>query len=242
MSPKSALVKSQMRLYSSWAAVVNGSVSSEKAADSTVPLAQSAKSPIYSGIPRHSSPIKISCEDTENEVRYWQSSVVCFVLGVNPPLHVIEGFIKRIWKDNMAEKVGTMARGVFLVKLSAMKDVPKACASSGILFDKKPFLVKPWKQNMSYDKNDLAFVPVWVRFHKLDVVYWGESSLRKTGGILGEVLRIDNATLNFDKLMFARLLINMRIDGEFPVEVYLTDAIDNLIEVKVPYDRKPILC
>ena len=242
VSPKSALVESHMCLYSSWAAVVNGSGSGGKAADSTLPLVQSAKSPICTDIPRHSSPVKISNEDIENEVRYWQSSFVGFVLGANLPLHVIKGFVKRIWKDNMVEKVGMVDRGVFLVKLSAMEDVPKACASSGILFDQKPFLVKPWKQLMSYDKNDLASVLVWVRFHKLDVVYWGESRMRKIGGMLGEVPRIDNATLNFDKLMFSRLLIDMRIDGGFPEEVYFTDAMNNLIEVMVLYDWKPILC
>lgn len=53
-----------------------------------------------------------------------------------------------------------------------------ACGMNRILFDKKPFIVKAWIKNMSYDKQDLS-IPVWVRFPTLDVSYWGESSLRK---------------------------------------------------------------
>lgn len=74
------------------------------------------------------------------------------------------------------------------------------------------------------------------------MVYWGESRLRKICGMLGEVLRFDNASLNFDKLMFARLVIDMRIDSEFHEAVYFTDVMDNLIQVKVLYDWKPIVC
>lgn len=74
------------------------------------------------------------------------------------------------------------------MKLKSIEDVSTAYSMSGILFDKKSFLVKPWKKNMSYDKNNLSSAPVWVKFPQLDVAYWGESSLRKLGGMLGEVL------------------------------------------------------
>lgn len=129
-----------------------------------------------------------------------------------------------------------VSRGVFLVKLKSFEDATIACSMSGILFDKKPFLVKPWKKNMSYDKNDLSYVPVWVKFPQLDVAYWGESSLRKLGGMLGEVLRVDTATLNFDKLMHARVLMDLKVNGVFPEEIYFTDDEDTLISQKVIYD------
>ncbi|CAO2817774.1 unnamed protein product [Amaranthus hypochondriacus] len=171
-------------------------------------------------------PVKITFEDIAEEVTYWNSSVVCFVLGANPPLHVIEGFVTRIWKDY----------GVFLVKLKSIDDVHSACAMSGILFDKKPYLVKPWKKNMSYDESALSSAPVWIRFPKLDVAYWGAPCLRKFVGMLGEVLRIDSATINYDKLMFARVLVDMKLNGVFPEEIYFTNEEGTLISQKVLYD------
>lgn len=36
-------------------------------------------------------------DDIAEEVEFWQTAVICCVLGANPPLQVMEGFIKRIW-------------------------------------------------------------------------------------------------------------------------------------------------
>ncbi|CAI8604591.1 unnamed protein product [Vicia faba] len=45
-----------------------------------------------------SNKVKIVLEDIEDEIAYWKSSIVCYMLGANPPLQVLEGFIRRIWK------------------------------------------------------------------------------------------------------------------------------------------------
>ena len=58
----------------------------------------------------------------------------------NPPLHVIEGFVRRIWKDLEIDKVGMVNRGVFLIRFALQEH--QECACNMILFDKKPFIVK----------------------------------------------------------------------------------------------------
>ena len=68
---------------------------------------------------------------------------MCFVLGVNCPLHVIEGFARRIWKELGIDKIGMVDKGVFLVRYKTLEDMQKACAMSCIMFDKKSFIVKP---------------------------------------------------------------------------------------------------
>ena len=93
--------------------------------------------------PQGMNTIKINFEDIEDEIRYWESAVVCYVIGVNPPLHVIDRYVKRIWKDIDVEKVGMVRKGVFIVRLNDKVASDKACEMSGILFDRKPFIVKP---------------------------------------------------------------------------------------------------
>ena len=39
---------------------------------------------------------KIMKEDVEPKVEYWKNAVLCSVLGANPPLEVIRGYINRI--------------------------------------------------------------------------------------------------------------------------------------------------
>uniref|UniRef100_A0A803QNG1 Uncharacterized protein n=1 Tax=Cannabis sativa TaxID=3483 RepID=A0A803QNG1_CANSA len=45
--------------------------------------------------------VKITDEDIEEEVNFWNSAIVCYVLGANPPLFVIDGFARRVWKDRI---------------------------------------------------------------------------------------------------------------------------------------------
>uniref|UniRef100_A0A803PRT0 DUF4283 domain-containing protein n=1 Tax=Cannabis sativa TaxID=3483 RepID=A0A803PRT0_CANSA len=47
------------------------------------------------------SKVKTTMENIEDEVLFWKPSIVCYVLGSNPPLHIIEGFSKRVWKDKV---------------------------------------------------------------------------------------------------------------------------------------------
>ena len=40
-------------------------------------------------------------------------------------------------------------------------------------------------------------------------------------------MRVDNATLNFDKLMFARVLVDMKINGDYPDYISFIDENDD---------------
>lgn len=70
--------------------------------------------------------------------------MVCFVVGANPPLHVMDGFVKRIWKDLNIDKIGMVNKGVFWVRFNSKEFEDKACGVTDILYDKKPFVIKPW--------------------------------------------------------------------------------------------------
>ena len=187
-------------------------------------------------------PIKIFYEDIEDELKFWETSVVCYVLGANPPLHVIEGFVRRTWNASDIDKIGTVAKGVFIVHMKSAEGLTIACESNGILFDKKPFVVKPCSKNISHEKEHVSTIPVWVRFPKLGMHYRGERCLTLIAGMLGRVIRVDNATKNKDKMLFARVLVELSIDGKFYDTVSCTNEDDELMTVMVEYVRKPSNC
>lgn len=115
--------------------------------------------------------VRITKEDISDEIRFWESVVVCYVFGANPPLKVIDGFVKRIWKDLSIDKVRLLGKGVFIVRMMSNLDRDKACDMSGILFDKKPFVVKPWTPKPSASKTELKYLLIWVSFPGLELEY-----------------------------------------------------------------------
>uniref|UniRef100_A0A803PXW4 DUF4283 domain-containing protein n=1 Tax=Cannabis sativa TaxID=3483 RepID=A0A803PXW4_CANSA len=80
---------------------------------------------------------KLDLEEIAVEASYWKNAIVCFVLGVNPPFKVFEGFIKRIWGNLGIEKVVRMQSGGTLVNFrdEATRDL---ILEAGVIhFDKK---------------------------------------------------------------------------------------------------------
>ena len=106
--------------------------------------------------------VKIDLFDIEDEIRYQETVVVCFVVRAKPPLHVIDGFVRRIWKDLDIDSVGIVDKGVYMVRMKSIESRDKAYESNGVLFDNKPFVIKPWTPEMLTDKNSLSSILVWI--------------------------------------------------------------------------------
>ena len=71
----------------------------------------------------------IDLEDIQEEIDYWNSAIMCYVVGANPPIHVMEGFVRRIWRNMGVEKVVVAAKGVFLVRFTTMARRDEVLAS-----------------------------------------------------------------------------------------------------------------
>ena len=40
--------------------------------------------------------VKIELDDVQKEIGYWNSALCCYVIGANPPIHVVDFFFRRI--------------------------------------------------------------------------------------------------------------------------------------------------
>lgn len=153
--------------------------------------------------------------------------------GSEPTSPCIEGFVRRIWNAEDIDRIGLAGKGVFLVRMKTMEGMLAACGSIGMLFDNKPFIVKPWTKNATFVKETVTSIPIWVRFPGLGKHYWGERCLRKIAGMLGTVVKIDNATLNKDRLLFSRVLIEMKVDGGYLETLAFTNEDNELVRFQV---------
>ncbi|XP_074300223.1 uncharacterized protein LOC141631456 [Silene latifolia] len=64
--------------------------------------------------------LQLTNEDVESEVQFWDTVVVCYVLGGNPPWESIEGFIRKIWGIYKFDKISFLPNGVFLERVKAV--------------------------------------------------------------------------------------------------------------------------
>ena len=107
-------------------------------------------------------------------------------------------------------------------------------------FDRKPFIVKAWNENLSLDTSNRHSIPICVRFPELDIKFWGLDSLSTLGSMLGIPIKIDRTTRDKFALGFTRLLIEMPFEGPFSDHIDFIDDGDRVIRQTVQYEWKQI--
>ncbi|VFQ72237.1 unnamed protein product [Cuscuta campestris] len=105
---------------------------------------------------------RLSREDVEEDAG-WNSTLVCCVLRANPPLKVMDGFLRRIWKDYKIADVVVLREGQFVVHFEKEEDRDEIARRKYYFLDNKPMLVQRWKPGCKLNLDELTDIPIWVR-------------------------------------------------------------------------------
>ncbi|KAL9227817.1 hypothetical protein vseg_003465 [Gypsophila vaccaria] len=190
---------------------------------------------------REDTLLQLEKEDVHEELEYWKNAVVCFIMGANPPGHVIEGFVRRISTKFSIDKISILPNGVFLVRFNSIEMKQKVLNSGYYLFDNKPLIVKDWNENMELNRAEVKTVPVWVQLRDLPLKFWGKS-LPKIAGIIGNFIKGDKATQEKTRLEFARVMVEMHVEHPCPERIVFKDELRMLQQIEVIYEWKPVSC
>mgnify|MGYP001070461423 CR=1 FL=1 len=184
----------------------------------------------------------IEKSDVLDEITYWQNAVLCSVMGANPPFEVMKGFFNRIWGNFAIDRIIYVRKGVFLVRFSHQEDKIQVEKRGFYFFDSKPMLVKGWNPNMDLHSESIRSLPLWIQLPSLDIKYWGIESLSKIGSILGVPIKTDKITKERQAIRYARLLVEMPIEGPFPDHVDFFNEDGVLIRQQISYEWIPNKC
>lgn len=109
---------------------------------------------VRKNVETNSDPIQIKIDDSQDEINFWSASIFYYALGANPPIQVMEGFCKRIWKSYKVDKVALIKSEVFLVRYQAMDSRDKVL-NDHKFFDKKSLIIKAWSSKSDFEKEDI---------------------------------------------------------------------------------------
>uniref|UniRef100_A0A803NT95 DUF4283 domain-containing protein n=1 Tax=Cannabis sativa TaxID=3483 RepID=A0A803NT95_CANSA len=179
--------------------------------------------------------IKINMEDIEDEIAFWNPSIVCYILGANPPLAILESFARQLLQDNV-DKVGLLSYDIFLIQFNDVAIRDEILSGGYIFFNKRPVIMKEWDPNMNVKKEDIRAVPIWVQLEDLELKYWGEKSLFKIIRQVGKPIMVDAITKQRDKLAFRRVLIEVLLNQPLPDLIWFEDEFGSNVSVQVKYE------
>ncbi|XP_021764014.1 uncharacterized protein LOC110728680 [Chenopodium quinoa] len=135
-----------------------------------------------------------------------------------------------------------MPDGVFLVRFGSIEGRDASMNAGPMLFDRKPLIVRKRKPRINLREEKISTVPVWVRLPGSDLKFWGKSTLMKIGGLVGVPLKLDIATANKELIEYARVLIEVEINGSFMEHIEFLDENGGNVKQEVIFVWKPVTC
>ncbi|XP_074313524.1 uncharacterized protein LOC141648702 [Silene latifolia] len=180
-------------------------------------------------------------EEVKKELEYWRNYVCCFILGANPPWEIVDGFIRRLWQNYQVDKISFLPNGVFLVRFKTRQAYEAVLKQGHFLFDNKPLIVKPWSPEVELVKHEVKSVPIWVKFHRLPLKFWGKG-IARISSLLGEFIKCDPATEDKTRIGYARAIIEVGFGTDLPEKVRFLDEHGETVEIDVEFEWKPVVC
>ncbi|KAL2938255.1 LINE-1 retrotransposable element ORF2 protein [Bienertia sinuspersici] len=188
------------------------------------------------------APVKIDLDDIDEELVYWSSAMVVYVLGANPPFSVFNGYCHRIWGKKGLDKVLLVGKGLYLVRFNSVEQREQIWNDEPKFFDSKPVIMKKWDPDMELHKETIKTVPIWIRFPKLELKYWGHRSLHKLGDAIGTTLKVDRLTEQKERLAYARIMVEVDIQKELPDQIeFINEKGISMVQL-IEYEWRPNFC
>jgi hypothetical protein len=102
--------------------------------------------------------------------------------------------------------------------------------------------VRRWSPGMQLLTLSLSSVPVWINLHNLPLEFWNATCLSHFASGVGIPICVNSVTEEQRRLGFARVLVEVAVESEFPKEIDVVDLNDRIIKIGVEYPWVPIKC
>ena len=85
-------------------------------------------------------------------------------------------------------------------------------------------------------------MPTWIQVKGLKLKYLGESCLFKLVEQIGKPLQVDESTKNRDKMLFSRIMLDVKLGQDFPTTLEFINEFDEQVELEIFYEWLPYKC
>ncbi|RAL53703.1 hypothetical protein DM860_015431 [Cuscuta australis] len=185
---------------------------------------------------------RFSTDDVIEPGEYWESALICCVLGANPPLEVIKGFLARIWKLYEIDDISFLKESQFIVRFKKKEDRDEIVKRKYYYMDNKPVYVQQWYPGCKVDIMNRKDIPIWIQFPDLEMKYWSLTGLSRLGSTIGKPIKRDGATASRRKWAYARIMIEVQINQTFPDQINFINEEGRIITQTVTYEWEPTIC
>lgn len=174
------------------------------------------------------------CRQRENTL------IMKFSAG-KPRCEYIRAHIAEAWNLETQPVVGYMDPRHVTLNMASPEDTKRALSPPTNKINNSLFWLFRWTPDFEIGKES-SFVAVWVKFFNLPLHYYNEASLHRLGSILGNVLRVDNNTLDLVHQVYARVCIELDVSQKFQDKLWIRTSKEHGWLIDVEYEGNHAYC
>ncbi|CAK8544014.1 unnamed protein product [Lathyrus sativus] len=186
--------------------------------------------------------IQIEEEDVEKEVKFWESALIMYALGVDLSMNAVKQFMSKSWNFVKLPDMFYNEEGFFILRFHSFQDKDLVLMKGSYSICNRPMMLREWKPDFCMSKDMLRTIPLWVKLPQLPLHIWGARSLSKIGSALGTPLVTDECTTNKLRVSYARILVEIDITQELKTHILIRDEKGARLNQPIEYEWKPLYC
>jgi hypothetical protein len=251
--------KVEMEVVSSCHDMGNTSHSGDPILESSVQIAQEKVTQDWRKLFQHEKSIGAlqyfapSCEDgrvvvkpplkaIEEGISKWSPSLVGQFLDKPLPYYIVKRTVESIWAQYGKVEVFLLENGLYLFRFADEKMRDEVMEAKVWHIANKPLILRKWTPGMQLLKLSLSSIPIWIKLHNLPIEFWNATCLSYVASGVGKPLCADSVTEEQQRLGFARVLVEVDMESNFPKEIEVVGVDGSRVVVGIEYPWLPVKC
>lgn len=181
--------------------------------------------------------ILLSKEEKQRLRRPWKHALIIKMFDSKIGYMSLMKRLKKKWELTGGLILTDIGHDYFIARFSNIGDYNHVLTQGPWMLDDNYLTIRKWVPNFIPDNQPMRFLTAWVRIPHLSVEYFDKEFLRKIGGKIGKVARIDNNTAMAQRGKFTRLSVELDLTKPLLSKFWLKGKI-----WKVQYEGLMMIC
>ncbi|XP_058784810.1 uncharacterized protein LOC131659670 [Vicia villosa] len=186
--------------------------------------------------------VEIEAEDVQSKVKFWEHTLIMYVLGKELSMNDVKQFMLRTWNFIQLPELFYHDDGYFLMKFKNNKEKKMVLLRGPYSIHNMPTILKNWCLEFNFQRDMIRTIPVWIKLPNLPLQMWGASSFGKIGSVVGKPLFTDECTDNKSRISYARILVEIDITKKQKESVTIKDCEGKKFNQPIEFEWKPKYC
>ncbi|WMV24159.1 hypothetical protein MTR67_017544 [Solanum verrucosum] len=121
--------------------------------------------------------VQLDKDEVNLEIQKWNSALIAYFIDDVPGYNTLTRYINQFWTNAVKPKVFYHKEGYYVIRFASIDDMNQILYSGPYTINNRPIILKSWTVNFDFNKEFPTKIPLWVKFPKLPMLYWGKGSL-----------------------------------------------------------------